>query len=377
MVTGSLKETSDKAFPFYIGVSTRHFKGITGDFNQRRLSWWPEIPVSRFCVFTDWLKVDVHCFPHALIGWNNATAWKPSTFVLALFLQHFILICWCFFALSVFRATTFYSRWIMIQGIEVFIRTVSVIWTARPNMNSIYWFENRPMKLAWACIDLHVPFGHSLASRCKSTQVKLARTCIDLRPVWPGLKKAEGVRPVQLTSFVPQDSASQRRHPTSCTDHSSSPVGGCDFDIPPTGDSCIRRLRTLVPLFRFFSSCLVAILPLTDKTAVLFENEVCFGARIWVRKFEHAYFCASLAREYCRQNRFRGKPFFWVVSLYVRPTGPESRLQPLVHLISMNAILDLTRIGPTPNSIFDCVIVDCVRLRLKPQNTAGKHFVIL
>ena len=209
MVTGSLKDTSDKAFPFYVGVSTRHFKGITGDFNRRRLSWWPEIPVSRFCVFTDWLKVDVHCFPHALIGWNNATAWKPSTFVLALFLHHFILICWCFFALSVFRATTFYSRWIMIQRIEVFIRTVSFIWTARPNMNSIYWFENRPMKLAWACIDLHVPFGHSLASRCKSTQVKLARTCV---PFGQALKRQKA-----FDQFSSPHSSRKIQHPSAVT----------------------------------------------------------------------------------------------------------------------------------------------------------------
>ena len=90
--------------------------GITGDFIEDDSR--DELKaVPRFCVFTDWLKVDLHCFPRALIGWNNATAGKQSTFPLALLLQHFILICWCLFTLSMFRATAFYLLWIIIQRI--------------------------------------------------------------------------------------------------------------------------------------------------------------------------------------------------------------------------------------------------------------------
>ena len=189
-IRNNWRTTSDEVFPFDVGVSTRHFRGTTGDFNRRRPSWWSEIPVPRFCVFTDWLKADVHCFPRALIGWNSATAGKPSTFLLALFLQHLILICWSFFALSVFRTTAFYPRWIMIQRIEVFIRKVSVLWTTGPDVyfhvkmkNTVLFTGSRIVpwnlhELALTCMSRLATLWQVDASQRKSNLHGLASTCV-------------------------------------------------------------------------------------------------------------------------------------------------------------------------------------------------------
>ena len=141
------------------------FLGITGDFNRRRLSWWTETPVPRFCVFTDWSKVDMHCFPRALNCWNNATAGKLSTFPLALLLHHFDLLMFvfpirvsCNGFLSV-KFLFFDQPGLMctcLQKLNLHVKmknTVLVIGST----------ESFTMKLAWACSALHVPFGHPLA----------------------------------------------------------------------------------------------------------------------------------------------------------------------------------------------------------------------